>query len=193
MITIPKYQIPNFQNIRFHYDFGERVDLQFASMIACLYYEFAYYRMLGFSDICNKNFQDNTNDNRARNTYLNQSWSEAYAMYALLRTCIEAVRKINKELISENKIESYYKDRIKNIVDITNDVIKHPMFNDINDPKDASQAFRPNGLDIGGNIDVERWIDHNTPSSILTISPMQDFEAVKSYLEHIADILKIKI
>jgi len=190
MITIPKYQIPKFENIRFNYDFKDRTDLQFASMIACLYYEFAYYQMLGFSDICNQNFKDNSTDNNVRNTYLNRSWSEAYAIYALLRTCIEAVRKINKELLDENRIETYYKNKIKNIVDITNDIIKHPMFNDINNPKDASQAFRPNSLDIGGNIDVDRWIDQTTPSSTLTISPIQDFESVKNYLEHIAELLK---
>ncbi len=187
MITISKYTIPNFEDIRHNYNFKDRIDLKYASYIACLYYEFAYYRMLGFSDIRSRFFKENLPDNNLINNYLNQSWSEAYSVYALLRTSIEAVRKINKGLLNENLINSYYKTKIKNIINITNDIIKHPMFNDASG---QSQAYRPISLDIGGNIDIERWIDKTTPSSTLSISPMEDFEAVKNYLEHIAELLK---
>jgi hypothetical protein len=190
MITISKYQIPKFEEIRNSYDFKDKVELKYASYIACLYYEFAYYRMLGFSDVRDKFFKENPSDHNVIYTYLNQSWSEAYSIYALLRTSIEAIRKINKGLLNENQIDSYYKTKIKEIVDITNDIIKHPMFNDPTNPADASQAYRPISLYIDGLIDIERWIDQTTPSSTLTINPMKDFDAMHNYLEYIADLIQ---
>lgn len=190
MITISKYQIPKFQDIRSGYDFKKRTDLKYAAYIACLYYEFAYYQMLGFSDNNNQFFKENPEDAKIIDEYLHKGWSGAYAMYALLRTVIEAVRKINKALVDENSISSHYKTAIKNIVDITNDVVKHPMFNDTTDPSDASQAYRPVSLNIGGEIDIERWVDQASPSSTLEIDPFKDFVTVRNYLEHIAEILE---
>ena len=190
MITIPKYKISEFEDIRNGYNFGNRIDLKFASEITCLYYEFAYYQILGFSDTYNKFFKEAPDDHDSIISYLNQSWSQAYAIYALLRTCIEAIRKINKGLLSENQISDHYKYRIKEIIDITNDIIKHPMFNNTNDSSDTSIAYRPISLDIGGEIDVERWIDQSSPSDTLKISPMRDFETVQNYIKHIAQLLK---
>ncbi len=192
MIDIPKYQIPKFQVLSKEYDFKQKTDVKYASYIACMYYEFAYYQMLDFCSTTNKFFEEALpEDSPLIDTYLYKSWSHAYSMYALLRTTIEAVRKVNKEFLSDAEVGDFYKEKIKEIVDIANDVVKHPMFNN-NGVIDASYAYRPSALYRWDEIEIQQWSDQTTPSSSLTIAPEKDFYMIQNYLEHIADLFSAK-
>jgi len=189
MIDVSKYKIPKFEAFELSYDFKSKIEIKFATHIAIMYHELAYHQMINFSDINNEFFEKNLPANdTAIDTYLYKAWSSAYSVYALLRTTTEAVRKINKELLNETDIRDSYKTRIKEIIDIANDMIKHPMFNDT----DASCAYLPTGLGRGGEIDVQKWIDKTTPSSTIEIYPEKDFYTICNYLEHIAELITEK-
>lgn len=186
MIEGYKYSIPKFEEFKKSYNFGEKIEIRFATHIAIMYHEFAYHQMISFCNTNNEFFEKNLPNNDPEiNTYLYKAWSNAYSVYVLIRTTIEAVRKINKELLNDVDINDIYKNRIKEIVDVANDMIKHPMFNGT----DKSCAYLPTGLSRGGEIDVQKWIDKTSPSLTIEIYPEKDFYTVCNYLEHIAELL----
>lgn len=185
MIDVSKYQIPKFEEFKKTYSFEEKNELKFAAHIATMYHEFAYHQMISFCATNNEFFEKNLpDDDPVINTYLCKAWSNVYSIYVLLRTVIEAVKKINEALLKKDVVENPYKDKIKEIVDIANDIVKHPMFNG-----DNSSAYWPNSLGSGDEIDVQKWIDKTTPYSIIKIYPEKDFYIVCNYLEHTAELI----
>lgn len=183
MIDHPKYKIPKFEALASHKDVQPNAELRFAVYTACLYYEFAYYRMLDFCTVTNDMYKARPEQTAEIDSYLYRAWSDAYAMYALLRTTIDAVRRINSAVLKKD-VDVYYRNRIKDIVDVANDAVKHPTFNGA-----GSYAHRPLSLDIAGNIEIQRWADQVSSSTEFTISPEKDFYAVQNYLEHVADLI----
>lgn len=183
MIEVSKYKIPKFEEFERVHVAGKEPEIRFAARIAVTYHEFAYHQMINFCEVNNHFFEQNLEDNDPEiNTYLNKAWADAYSMYALLRTVIEAVRKLNETLLGKATIEDHYKSRIKEIVDIANNMVKHPMFNGEN-----SSAYLPTSLGRGGEIDMQKWIDKTSPSSSIEINPEKDFYAVCGYLEYVAE------
>ncbi len=189
MISVSKYKIIKFEDFKKSYDFGTNIELKFATHIAIMYYEFAYYQMINFCNTTDEFFKKNLPvDDPAINTYLYEAWSNAYSVYVLLRTTIEAVKKVNKELLKDNNISDFYKKRIKEIIDIANDIVKHPMFNNVAN----SCAYLPISLSLGGGIDIQKWVDKTTPSSNIEIDPEKDFYSVCNYFEYIAELISGK-
>jgi hypothetical protein len=189
MIDVSKYKIPKFENLKKSYDFKLKTEIKFAAHVAIMYHEFAYHQVVNFCDTNCEFFEKNLSENNpAINTYLYKAWSQAYSVYTLLRTTIEATRRINKEFLQNNDIGDFYNRGIKKIADVANDIIKHPMFNGTN----ASCAYLPIGLGLGDEIDVQKWTDRTSPSSTIEIYPEEDFYTVCNYLEHIAELIMRK-
>jgi hypothetical protein len=185
MIDHPKYGIPEFLSLANDPVLKTNHELRFAAYTAGLYYEFAYYQMLDFSTVTNEMYEKEPAPNSPETeAYLYRAWSHAYAMYALLRTTIEAVRKINAEVLKKD-VGDFYKNRIKEIVDTANDIVKHPIFNG-----SGSYAHRPLSLYRWGDIEIQRWMDQTSDSIQLTVSPEKDFYTIQNYLEHIASLVK---
>ena len=185
MIEEYKYKIPKFEEFRKIYNFRDKTELKFATHIAIVYHEFAYHQMMSFLETNNEFFEKNLSENDpAINTYLNKAWSNAYSVYALLRTTIEATGKINEKLLEVRDIGNTYKERIKEIVDIANNVVKHPMFNNsVN-----SSACLPASLTRGGGIGIQKWVGKIAPSSTMEIDPEKDFHTICGYLENVAEL-----
>ncbi len=186
MIDVIKYQIPNFEKFEQADVKKQDLEIRFATHIAVMYHEFAYYQMINFCKTSSELFEQNFPNNDPQiDTYLYKAWSSAFGIYALMRTVIEAVRKINDAMLKKNSIAEYYQAKIKKIIDITNDIVKHPMFNGGN-----SRAYLPIRIGRGGEIDIQEWIDKTNPSSGVEIYPEEDFYFVCNYLEYIAGKLK---
>lgn len=189
MTKVSKYQIPKFEEFERTGVKKQDAEIRFAARIAVMYYEFAYHQMINFCETNNEFFEQNLPDNDPQiSTHLNRGWSNAFGMYTLLRTVIDAVRKINDAILDKNSIEEHYRTKIKEIVDITNDMVKHPIFNGNN-----SCAYLPTSLGRSGEIDIQKWTDKNSPSSNVEIYPEKDFYSVCNYMEYVADKLKYKI
>lgn len=80
----------------------------------------------------------------------------AFSVYALIRTSLEACQKLcnalfmlrlNEEI---SKYREYHKEEIKDIIDIANDMVKHPMIN--NPPEEKTKMSMPHSYDIGGSM-----------------------------------------
>ncbi len=193
MIDEAKYQIPQFEKFKKAYSFGEGTDLKFAAAVASMYHEFAFYQMIDFCIGYEEFFKENLPASDPRiNTSVHKAWSRAYSMYVLLRTTIEATQKINRALMREGDIESFHKQRIKDIAYIANDVIKHPMFNSTKSGSNESFAYWPASLSRDGGIDVYRWVNQSAPFVTMDLHPEEDFYTVCTYLEHVATVLNKK-
>ncbi len=184
MVDHPKYKIAEFEGLANRKDFQANAELRFAAYTAALYYEFAFYQMMAFSIITSEMFEKEPPENSPEfTTYLYRAWSHAYAMYALLRTTIEAARNINDKLSLD--VGDYYRTRVKEIIDIANDIVKHPVFNG-----EGSYAHRPLSLYRWGDIEFQKWTDQTSPSSQINISLEKDFYSIQNYLEHVATLVK---
>src|SRR5882757_8128315 len=112
MIDHPKYKISKFEGLSTNKDIQPNAELRFAVYTANMYYEFAYYQMLDFCTVKDQMYKQRPQSGLETSSYLYRAWSDAYAMYALLRTTIEATRKINTGVLKKN-ITDFYQGRMK--------------------------------------------------------------------------------
>ncbi len=122
-------------------------------------------------------------------------FANAFGIYTLIRTSLEACRKLcdaclktylNKELI---EYRESHKKEIQNIINIANDMIKHPIVN--NPPEEKTKISLPCSYGIGGDIgfDLWEWEEKDWKLSTKIVNPGKDIKIVKSYFEGMADIL----
>lgn len=177
---IPFYQLPNYLEFLSKYRFPDDRSKHTAEL-AWAYYKFSYYQMLTLSKTCNNFFKIENPDHDTVMENLNKCWSYAYGMYALLRTTLDAIR-IFRKMVNDKSSHARYYDDVKRIVDIANDVIKHPTFK----PNQLSTGTLPISIMIGAEIDVVINSDDGTVKR-MQIDPMKDFKIVRDYLNYIAD------
>lgn len=179
MITF--YQLPNYLDFLLNYRFQDSRSKQTAQSVLD-YYRFAYYQMMNLSDTCDNFFNVQDPDHETMIEGMNKSWSYAYAMYALLRTSLEAMSIFRKMVNDQTVVNTYYKNEIIRIIDIANDVVKHPTFKH----NVFSTGTEVIGLMRGGDIEVAISSDDG---SIIRkeINPMKDFKIIRDYLNYIAD------
>ena len=181
-----KYQLHNFQEfIAKNKLNSDRI--KHTSELVWSYYHFAYYQMISLNESYNSFFKEAPEQNDIIISYLNKSWSYAYGMYALLRTTLEIMSTLRKMLEDTNPIDQYYEIEIKKIIDIANDVVKHPAFKH----QIMSSGTQPIALSLNGEIDIVTISDLGTFEK-KEINPMKDFETVRNYIEYISEKLLIK-
>jgi len=83
------------------------------------------------------------------------------------------------------QIDSVYRDDLIRIIDIANNIVKHPMYKH----NQLSEGAQPVALDISGGIDVAIQSDITGQINKKELNPMKDFYAVRNYIEHIFDNL----
>ncbi len=181
---IDKYRIPKYLEFLSKYKFPDSKSRHTAKM-ADLYYEFAYYQMLSLSETYTAFFKEQSPTHNEVMYHLHKSWAFAYAMYALLRTSLDAIRITRKMIGDTSTIDIYYEEQIKKIIDIANDIVKHPTFKPT---PEESWAVEPQALSLNGEIDVVIGSDKGDMVKA-ELNPMSDFEVVRNYLEYIGDKL----
>lgn len=181
---IQKYELPQFLKYMLRTNFTDDRAKHTAEIVKS-YYDLSYYQMLDLSKTTNEFFdiQDPTQD--IITEYLKKSWSYAYAMYALLRTSIEALSIFRQMVGDVRQIDPIYRDELKNIIDIANHIVKHPMFKH----GQLSEGVQPVSLDVGGGIDVAVQSDTTGQITKKELDPMRDFYAIRNYIEHIFENL----
>jgi len=149
------------------------------------YFYLAELQIITFEDDINVCFRaDNAID------YTEVCYSSAYGFYTLIRTTLEASKKFTQEfeaLDKAGKLREYKKRNfggIKSIVDIANDIVKHPLASG-----DKVVFYELGGLDSWGNIDIYRWSTVDPADlKLLQINPIKDCDFVFQYLEGLAAV-----
>ena len=147
------------------------------------YYNFAYFQYIAYQAEVLKHFGVDGDIQRDSWEF---SFTYAFGFYALMRTSLEACRKLCDAIASEDtngelkKYRELYRESIKRIVDIANDVVKHPF---------VPIASQPGGLDMTGAMDIYRWTEEDDSFKNVTVSPGQDQKTVHAYIEGLAEIL----
>ncbi len=178
---VPKYQVPKFLEFYASYAFPDAKSKHTAD-VALAYYHYAYYQMISFGETYTEFFEVDNPGNGEVMFYLRKSWSYAFGMYTLLRTTIEAINVMRKMIGDTNTVDTYYQKSIKEIIDIANDIVKHPTFK----YGGVSEACEPQALSMNGEIDIVVWSDSGNPSKI-ELNPMKDFYTITNYCEYIAE------
>ena len=178
---VQKYSIPQFLEFYAGYKFPDQKSKHTAD-VALSYYLYAYHQMMSLSDSYTEFFKKENPTNSEVMYYMRKSWSYAFAMYALLRTMLEALSILRKMLSDAKAVDAYYAENIKRVVDIANDIVKHPTFKHDR----PSNACEPQALSLNGEIDIVIWSDAGDATK-LELNPMQDFYLVRNYLEYIAE------
>lgn len=150
------------------------------------YYNFAYFQIITYQNEVAKHFEPN-NDIQA------DSWQDtftyAFGFYVLMRTSIQACQKLCDAIASTNidnnnelkKYRDAHHLSIKKIVDVANEIIKHPFA--------EPTASQPGGLDISGTMTIYQWTPKNDSFGTLEINPFQDLKTIHAYIEGLAEIL----
>lgn len=178
-----KYQIPLFVEFFSRFSFPDAKSKHTAE-VAMSYYVFAYYQMIALSETYTLFFKKESPSSGEVAESLNKSWSHAFAMYALLRTCLEALSIMRKMLSDTDDVDETHAKNVKKLIDIANDVVKHPTFK----LEKMSEACEPQALSLNGEIDVVVWSELGYASKI-EIDPIQDFYQVHNYIEYLSDRL----
>jgi hypothetical protein len=184
MIQQPKYEINSFGELERTKGFGDNPEVRFSARIAVQYYIYAFHEMMSFCDTNNELFKlCSEADEQKISVYRSRAWASAYGMYALLRTVLEATRKIKSFIPGIDWSDSIYEAPIKNIIDTSNDIVKHPMFNG----EGSSAYLAEAGIGIGGEIELNRWTGLDQNSTIISLSPEKDFTTVAEYLRYFSE------
>src|SRR3989344_3030554 len=150
------------------------------------YFYFAELQIIDFQRNCEKNFKKNRSID-----YNEACYSNAFGFYALIRACLETSRILCDKMQKKDntgKLKEYRQDnfkRIKNIIDIADDIVKHPQKDQITN---KVSFYEPGGLDNFGNMYVYEWLNSGQMGEILEINPIKDCDLVYKYLENLASI-----
>ena len=176
---LDKYQLTNCIDFYGKYAFPD-VKSKHTADVAISYYYYAYYQMMSLSTTYVAFFKEQNPSNDEVMHYLRQSWSYAFSMYAMLRTMLDALRIMRQMIGDTTPVDASYEENIKRIIDIANDIVKHPTYK----VGVASEACEPLALSLNGEIDIIVW-SNTGQSSKMELSPMKDFEVVHNYAEYI--------
>lgn len=183
MIQHPKYEINGFGELERNKGFGDNPEIRFSARIAVQYYMYAFHEMMNFCDVVNQLFKLGPDaDEQEIAVYRSRAWASAYGMYALLRTVLEATRKIRVSIPGIDWSDNIYDASIKTIIDTANDVVKHPMFSGKNSNAYLAEA----GIGIDGEIELNKWTGLDQSSTNISLYPEKDFATVAEYLRYFA-------
>ncbi len=118
-------------------------------------------------------------------------YSYTAGVYATLRTCLEASRKLADEFRNRTRSEELaafrrlHKNEIYNIINTANDLIKHPI------DGESPLFCEPGGYDTVGNIDFNQYsADDANFSETTEVNPRRDLKIALDYLEGLAEIYR---
>ena len=175
-----KYTTPDFFEFYASFRFPDEKSKHTAD-IALSYYIYARYQYFAYTETYDEFFKiENPNHSQVME-YLRKSWSFAFGMYGQLRTTIEALSRMRKMLGDNQPIDKYFEENISRLVNIMNDVVKHPMYKH----SEPSEACEPQALSMNGEIDIITWSDKGE-SARETLYPGKDFMVIHDYLEYLA-------
>ncbi len=152
------------------------------------YFYLADVQIKGFSVALDREFEEFHKPQPI--DYSEQCYSYCYGFYALIRTCLEVSSKFSNKFQERSfsaDLENYRnlaEDKIKEIINIANNCIKHPAGN-----KDKVTWYEPGGLDSDGKLSINEWsTTEREHFAILTVSPVQDLNTVFGHLERLAEL-----
>ena len=155
------------------------------------YFYFAEIQVRLFSEAVEKQFEINNEID-----YIEVGDSHCFAFYALIRTCLDAEKRVSdfiQQFDSSCELEKYLTDnstRVKGIINTANKFVKHPI---IDPAHNRFEFYQPGSLDISGNVGMYEWSSKNdkhfkTPE----VNPVDDCDSIFKYLEELSTIyLKI--
>jgi hypothetical protein len=122
--------------------------------------------------------------------YSEQCYAYCYGFYALIRTCLEVSSKLSDaiQLKACSEDLKVYRDsmhkKIKKIIDIANDCVKHPAGN-----IDKVTWYEPGGLSSHGEFSIYEWSTTNSKHfKVITVNPILDITTVFKHLEKLAEL-----
>ena len=184
MDIISKYQTPQFLEFFARYKFPDFKSKHTAST-AMSYYRYAYYQFLSHTDNYVAFFKERNPSHDQVMAALRISWSYAFGMYVHLRTTIDSLRIMRQMISDTTAIDIYYKQNIKRICDIANDMVKHPTFK----YSLISEACEPQALEMNGEIDIVSWSENGQYEGKESLNPSKDFDCVHDYMEYLGNKL----
>lgn len=116
-------------------------------------------------------------------------YSYTAGTYTLVRTCLEASRKLTDEFIkrtNSKKLEAFRiqnRGKIGSIIDVCNDLIKHPI-------SGSSPFFvKPGGFDTYGQVTFYQYSSVDSKHfKLIKVTPIKDLNIVSNYLEDLAEV-----
>lgn len=152
------------------------------------YFYFAEIQVRLFSEAVEKQFErDNKSD------YIERGDSHCFAFYALIRTCLEAEKRVSdflQKLDHSGELKNYLinnKMLIDNIIKTANLFVKHPIIDLAR--KKRFEFYQPGSLDISGNVGMYEWSSKSdTHFEVKEVNPVDDCDSVFKYLEGLAII-----
>ncbi len=124
--------------------------------------------------------------------YAERGDSHCFAFYALIRTCLEAEKRVSDFLQKfdlSGELKNYLLNNeklIKNIIKTANLFVKHPL---IDPSRKRFEFYQPGSLDISGNVGMYEWSSQNDAHfETVKVNPVDDCDSVFKYLEGLAII-----
>lgn len=151
------------------------------------YFYMAEIQVRLFSEAVEKEFErDNKID------YVERGDSHCFAFYALIRTCLEAEKRVSdfmQKFDSSGELKNYLlenKNRVKNIIKTANLFVKHPLIDPV---RKRFEFYQPGSLDISGNVGMYEWSSKNDKHfETLEVNPVDDCDSIFKYLEGLSII-----
>src|SRR3989338_6640667 len=151
------------------------------------YFYFSEIQVRLFSEVVEKEFARDNNTN-----YTERGDSHCFAFYALIRTCLEAEKRVSdfiQKFDHSDELKNYLLDNeksIKNIIKTANLFVKHPL---IDPSRKRFEFYQPGSLDISGNVGMYEWSSKNdTHFEVPEVNLVEDCDKVFKYLEGLAVI-----
>ncbi len=151
------------------------------------YFYFAEIQVRLFSEAVEKEFKINN-----KTDYAERGDSHCFAFYALIRTCLEAEKRVSDFLQKfdlSGELKNYLLNNeklIKNIIKTANLFVKHPL---IDPSRKRFEFYQPGSLDISGNVGMYEWSSQNDAHfETVKVNPVDDCDSVFKYLEGLAII-----
>ena len=175
-----KYHLPKFLEFLSVYEFKSE-KAEHTARIAYLYYDLAYHQMISLHESCSSFFKVEEPAHDEINDSLHRSWAFAYGMYALMRTAMDGLRIMRQMEEDLTAVDTYWETEITRLVNIANDIVKHPTFKAV---QSGSLAVEPQALQMNCEIDVVFWSEKGFQER-RELDPMHDFNMIHDYFEYI--------
>jgi len=151
------------------------------------YFYFAEIQVRLFSEAVEKEFEINN-----KTDYIERGDSHCFAFYALIRTCLEAEKRVSdflRKFDLSDELKNYLLNNeklLKNIIKTANLFVKHPL---IDPSRKRFEFYQPGSLDISGNVGMHEWSSKNDAHfKVPEVNPVDDCDSVFKYLEGLAII-----
>ncbi len=172
-----KYQLPVFVEFFCRYKFPDDKS-HYNANVAFTYYTYAYHQLITYTETYVSLFKMSNPSNDEVLYISRKAWSYALSMYVMLRVALEALQHMRNMLGDKGQVI----DSVQGVIDIANEVAKHPAFNSNQD----SSAREPWSISVNGEFDIITWAEDGTSSILATRRPEGDFMIIHDYMESMA-------